>query len=146
MSAPDRSYEVGKGKPPAHSRWKKGQSGNPSGRPKRQMSLAEHIEHELETCVTVNDRGKKKLTKRQLIAISLVNKAVRGDLGALKMIQAFMATLPPEQTVQPDTITHFTIVLEEDDTRPHTWETDSEGNVVSINQPRHWMRPKRARL
>src|SRR5215211_6054673 len=30
------AYEVGFGKPPAHSRFRKGQSGNPSGRPRRQ--------------------------------------------------------------------------------------------------------------
>jgi len=27
-------YEVGRGKPPRHSRYKKGQSGNPKGRPR----------------------------------------------------------------------------------------------------------------
>ncbi len=28
-----KPYTVGKGKPPKHSQWKKGQSGNPSGKP-----------------------------------------------------------------------------------------------------------------
>lgn len=31
----DREYPIGKGKPPVDSQWKKGQSGNPHGRPKR---------------------------------------------------------------------------------------------------------------
>jgi uncharacterized protein DUF5681 len=32
-------YKVGPGKPPLQSRWQKGQSGNPSGRPKQQPDL-----------------------------------------------------------------------------------------------------------
>lgn len=31
LTAPPPSYEVGYGKPPAHSRFRKGQSGNPRG-------------------------------------------------------------------------------------------------------------------
>jgi len=32
------SYDVGYGKPPIHSRFCKGQSGNPSGRPRRKST------------------------------------------------------------------------------------------------------------
>lgn len=35
-----REYAVGKRKPPQHSRFKKGQSGNPSGRRKGTKNLA----------------------------------------------------------------------------------------------------------
>jgi hypothetical protein len=31
-------YDIGRGRPPAHSRWKPGQSGNPGGRPKGRLS------------------------------------------------------------------------------------------------------------
>ena len=36
--APSPKYEVGYGKPPVHTRFPKGQSGNPSGRPKRKAT------------------------------------------------------------------------------------------------------------
>jgi hypothetical protein len=36
--APSPTYEVGYGKPPVHTRFRKGQSGNPSGRPKRKAT------------------------------------------------------------------------------------------------------------
>ena len=38
MRAPDDAYEVGYGRPPHETRWKKGQSGNPG--PKRRRSAA----------------------------------------------------------------------------------------------------------
>ena len=34
------SYEIGYGKPPKHIQFKKGQSGNPKGRPKKPKNLA----------------------------------------------------------------------------------------------------------
>src|SRR5215208_7957735 len=37
-TAAGAAYEVGYGKPPVHSRFRKGQSGNPSGRPRRKST------------------------------------------------------------------------------------------------------------
>jgi len=37
MSETKRDYEVGRGKPPVHSRFKKGQSGNPRGCPPKNL-------------------------------------------------------------------------------------------------------------
>lgn len=46
-SSPERHYEVGKGKPPMHTRFEKGQpSANPRGRP-RKLSLEEQAKREL---------------------------------------------------------------------------------------------------
>ena len=39
MSQTKRDYEVGRGKPPVHSRFKKGQSGNPRGRPAKNLAV-----------------------------------------------------------------------------------------------------------
>ena len=44
------SYEVGYGKPPKHTQFKKGQSGNPKGRPKQvqaHMPVGRIIRHSL---------------------------------------------------------------------------------------------------
>lgn len=43
----NNNYQVGYGKPPKHSRWKKGQSGNPRGRPKGTRGLKTDLHDEL---------------------------------------------------------------------------------------------------
>ena len=40
MSAPDDAYEVGYGRPPKETRWKKGQSGNPGPKKRRPAAVA----------------------------------------------------------------------------------------------------------
>jgi hypothetical protein len=35
----DHPYQIGRGRPPLHSRFKPGQSGNPHGRPRRRQSF-----------------------------------------------------------------------------------------------------------
>jgi hypothetical protein len=40
VSAPDNAYEIGYGRPPKESRWKKGQSGNAGPKKRRPVSVA----------------------------------------------------------------------------------------------------------
>ena len=42
-----RDYEIGYGRPPKHTQFKKGQSGNPEGRPKGIKSLSTELDDEL---------------------------------------------------------------------------------------------------
>lgn len=51
---------VGYKKPPRHTRFKPGQSGNPNGRPRKKVTLAESIQKELNTRITVNEGGKQR--------------------------------------------------------------------------------------
>jgi len=82
-------YDVGYGKPPKHSRFKKGQSGNPKGRPKKRKSFQEHIQEELDTEITV---GGRTMTKAQAVAVSLVNDSIKGKPSAR---QALLPLMPP---------------------------------------------------
>ena len=87
-SRPEDNYEVGYGKPPKHSRFKKGQSGNPSGRPRRSANLATHFEAALnEKVAIVENRRRRKITKGEAIAKQLINRAVQGDD---KFVQTFL--------------------------------------------------------
>ena len=44
-----RDYEVGYGRPPKASQFKKGKSGNPRGRPKKDPSIADVISQDLQS-------------------------------------------------------------------------------------------------
>ena len=80
-------FEVGFGKPPRSTRFKPGQSGNPNGRPRGAKNFAVAIEQELVTRVTVTENGRRRrISKREVIAKHLVNKAAGGDLKAIPLL------------------------------------------------------------
>lgn len=83
------NYEVGYGKPPKKSQFKKGQSGNPKGRKKGARGLKSDLRDELKGPVTVHEDGKQITVSKQRLAIKqLINQAVTGDLRAIiKLIE-----------------------------------------------------------
>ena len=80
-------YEVGYKKPPQRSRFKKGESGNPNGRPRGSKNLATLFEKELRQRVVVNENGRRRsITKQEAMVKHLVNKAVSGDRRLLQLM------------------------------------------------------------
>ena len=80
-------YEIGYGKPPTSTRFKPGQSGNPHGRAKGSMNLETLLNKALDAKVTVETQnGIKRITKREAIALKLVNQALSGDQNAIKTL------------------------------------------------------------
>lgn len=85
--ASEHDYEVGYGRPPKHTQFKKGQSGNPRGRPKGARNLETILESELDRAVTVTEGGKKrKVSAQHAVVMTVVAKALRGDLRAVKQL------------------------------------------------------------
>ncbi|WP_420346176.1 DUF5681 domain-containing protein [Pelagibius sp.] len=77
-------YEVGYKKPPKHSRFKKGRSGNPRGRPKGSRNFSTDLKATLEQGVRVTEGGKPKTVSTQLATLlRLREKALAGDGRAL---------------------------------------------------------------
>ena len=83
----DRDYAIGYGKPPAHARFRRGQSGNPKGRPKGRKELPDILSKVINETVTVVENGRRKsITKLEAIVKQLVNKAAAGDTRATKLL------------------------------------------------------------
>lgn len=75
-----KEYAVGYKKPPKVTRFKKGKSGNPKGRPKNSRNLMTLIDAELDKPVMLQENGRTlTLTKREALAKRLVNNALGGD-------------------------------------------------------------------
>ena len=68
----DDDYEVGYGRPPKHSRWTSGESGNPKGRRKGARGLKTDLDAELRETLTIQMNGKKvKGTSQRLMLRTL---------------------------------------------------------------------------
>ena len=88
----DRDYEIGYGKPPKHTRFKKGQSGNQKGRPKGAKSFSTDLREELNEKVPVRENGKVKvLSKQRAILKAQVSKAMAGDTRAAQSVVSMVA-------------------------------------------------------
>ena len=78
---------MGYGKPPPHTRFKKGQSGNPRGRPAGAKNLKTLLTDALNEPVVVTENGgHRKITKRQAIVTQLVNRSATADWRAIKIL------------------------------------------------------------
>ncbi|MGY3697472.1 hypothetical protein ACVIGA_007552 [Bradyrhizobium sp. USDA 3240] len=83
-------YKVGYRKPPLGSRFKKGQSGNPRGRPKKNAlefhpgRILQSIDNE-ELVVNI-DGKRRRMPKAEIHLRQLFNKAMRGDIDAARII------------------------------------------------------------
>jgi len=90
-----RDDEVGYRKPPRRTRFRKGQSGNPRGRPSGAKSLSTMLREELNQRVIVVENGRRrKITKRQAIITQLVNR-VSGTTPRPRSCASAMARISP---------------------------------------------------
>lgn len=88
MSGSDESDDaVGYGRPPKATRFRKGHSGNPKGRPKGARGVTASLRRELETKVTVRENGREtRISKAEALAKRFVEKALKGDTAAIRML------------------------------------------------------------
>jgi hypothetical protein len=87
--SPKANYEVGYGKPPISTRYKKGQpSPNPYGRPSKETSVLKALEEGLgeDLIVSSADGKKTKMQANEVIAKKMINQAVSGSIETQKMI------------------------------------------------------------
>lgn len=86
--------DVGYGKPPREFQFKKGQSGNPKGRPRGSLNVATILARTLREKVTVTENGRRRtITKLEAAVKQIVNKAAAGDAAAIKFLLALSQTV-----------------------------------------------------
>jgi hypothetical protein len=104
MSEIKNNYPVGYRKPPKQNQFRKGQSGNPHGRPKRKISIQMLIAQELRRHLTFNENGKRASdSKLSLMVKQVINKAVAGDfhpLMHLGKLQTWLQAIDESENVR----------------------------------------------
>ena len=107
-------YEVGYGKPPCHTRFVKGQSGNPRGRPPGAKNLKSLLSEALnETVIVTENGGRRKVTKRQAIITQLVNRSATADFRAIKILLDMLREIESQTEPAPPETSAFSEADEE---------------------------------
>lgn len=87
----DDDYKVGFGKPPKHTRFKKGESGNPKGRPKKKNTVSIVMENVADEEITIREGNKiRRLTKLEVLIQQHFNDAMKGKSTACKNILSML--------------------------------------------------------
>jgi hypothetical protein len=94
------NYTVGYGKPPAATRFRKGQSGNPRGRAAGTRNLKTDLTEELAERIVIRENDQpRKVSKQRALVKTLTAKALKGDTRAanlvLNLLWRFIAQEPP---------------------------------------------------
>jgi len=88
------NYEVGYGKPPRHSRFEPGKSGNPRGRPPGSKNLSSLLKKALdEPVIVVENNRRRRIAKREAIVTQFVNQSAKGDLKATQLLLSMLRDL-----------------------------------------------------
>src|SRR6266566_3039091 len=85
--------ETGYKKPPQHSRFTPGRSGNPRGRQKGVRNLGSDVKRTLEVPVRLNEQGKpRRVSTQEAVLLRLREKALKGDARSLDRLLELAGT------------------------------------------------------
>jgi hypothetical protein len=93
----DDDYEVGRNRPPRHTQFRKGASGNKKGRPKGRRNLKTDLVEELASGIAIQEDGKRRIVPKQRAMIKrAVAQAIQGDTKAMSNLVSMMMKLMGE--------------------------------------------------
>ena len=94
-------YDVGHGKPPRHTRFQPGRSGNPGGRKKESLNLNTLLERVLNSEIMLSEHGKSRnVTIMEAVLLSSVKTAIAGNQRAIEYLLDRAETLDSLNQVQ----------------------------------------------
>jgi hypothetical protein len=80
-------YDVGYKKPPKKTRFRKGQSGNPKGRPKETIDMQTSMDKVMNRKISVTEQGiERTITVAEAILTRLASDALKRDVRAAKLL------------------------------------------------------------
>jgi len=87
MADDPRNEAVGYKRPPRQTRFRPGQSGNPSGRPKGTRNLATDLGEELAERIAIREGDRRhRGSKQRALVKAMVSKALKGDTRAAAIV------------------------------------------------------------
>lgn len=99
----ESDQSAGYGRPPRSTRFAKGVSGNPRGRPKGSRNVAAVFAKTLREKVVINEHGQRKtITKLEAAIKQFVNKAASGDLRALQLLVSLSREAEMQELSSPE--------------------------------------------
>lgn len=112
-AAPKSAYDVGYAKPPKHSMFKPGTSGNPSGRPKgKHKNLQSVVQNVFDRKVPLVVNGKSKQVELiQAMMTRIVAMALSGNPAFMKMALELYGSA--NDNASPSTSSSFELTAEE---------------------------------
>jgi hypothetical protein len=91
MDRVKKKSRVGYCKPPAHTRFQKGRSGNPNGRPAGPLNIQDAMQKALRKTVIVTENGmRKRMSMAEVIVTRLANRVTSGDPKAIVTATAIL--------------------------------------------------------
>jgi hypothetical protein len=95
-----RDYEVGYGKPPKHTQFRKGQSGNPKGRPPGAKGLSTIARETMTEKMPVRAGGiEKKMPRIEALIFRMFESAMKGNMRAAADLMKLYAAAVPDVSV-----------------------------------------------
>ena len=122
----DNDYEVGYCKPPRHSQFKPGQSGNPRGRPKSSKNMATVFADLLAQRIPVRVNGQRRsVPVMEALVQRMLAKALEGNARDMAAFMKLVQTYLPDTLKQPNYPHKIQLEIIESDGngRPlHAWQ------------------------
>jgi Family of unknown function (DUF5681) len=85
---------VGYGRVPNHTKWKRGQSGNPAGRRKGQRNVRTVLDEELNKRIRIREGNRmRSVTKLEAVIMTMINGALKGSAKAQASLIALLRSV-----------------------------------------------------